>query len=157
MIYLKLTKKPRTIKEVITNLLSYEVYLSLKSCITYHDEEFNKVECFENKYRSIDDIVTIVQTYFPKATEKQIISALFNTVIIKNNIEYYMKVFACNDIKKPTVCFKVKTRRSNFYNDDLNYFTFGNSKFDSIKQVCAIAGFNSAQELDNHFNKQQTK
>lgn len=106
-IYLKLKKKPKTIDELIVELFSiYSISTRyLKATKTYKDPECKINQCCTGRYRSIDDFFEIVKTYFPKATEEEILYSLLHKVIRKHNKYYVLYCINCSTINKSTIIF----------------------------------------------------
>ncbi len=148
MIYLKLQRKPKTISELFDRLFSYWDRNQYKSCQTYKDAEATKVECLGNKYRSVDDIVEIVQTYFPESTEQEIFWELLHFRIQREDSTYVSCLIHCLNISRPTICL---TRNSK-YPLVIDYFESSlmtKSKYKDWKTICAMVGIYSEEELSN--------
>lgn len=104
-IYLKLEEKPKTIKDLLTKLYSNLCVESMKTIKTYSNPECTNTQCMPNRYRSLDDIVEIVNTYFPKATEKEIFLELFNLNFIIKDGKARLMPIDCDEIDKPTMFY----------------------------------------------------
>lgn len=151
MIYLKFKTPPKTIKAVLRKLFSHKVgqfQPYFKSTITYSDPECTQIECKADKYRSVDDIVDIVHTYFPDATEKEIFNTLIRYRVRYKGRNHRIRLVNCNDIKRPTVFF--------YDNEPIVAKPFEarhlvNSRYKNWKTVCKIAGIKSKKELDKIF------
>ena len=159
MIYLKLDKKPRTIKELLTALFSFPQWggQTLKSTRTYRNETCSEVECMENKYRSVDNVIEIIQTYFPKTTEKQAIKKLINLTVNYNGRNYFVKFYNCNDIWKPTVALR-RLPTEDLSNSNLEHHqTLKKSKYPSIQSVFNIVGLNNQEQIRAHYTQLQEK
>jgi hypothetical protein len=100
-------KRSRSVKEFITLLYSYHNGSYLTSVETYSDKECTVVQCKKGKYRSIDEILEILQTYYPSLSIKKLIKSLYNTKIIKDedNKEYTFHSLHCFQIVKTTTLF----------------------------------------------------
>jgi hypothetical protein len=87
-IYLKLENPPENVIELIKALynpiISYGSYF--KSKATYSDENCTKIQCYENKYRSFDDVYFLCTTYFPEMTVKEVFHALLMTEFCKDSV-----------------------------------------------------------------------
>lgn len=69
-------------------------YTVIKFVETFSDEECTIRECHSAR-RSMEDLISIVQTVFPEATEKDVIDAMFQMYD-----EGGMATYFCPDIKK---------------------------------------------------------
>ena len=152
-IYIKLDKKPSTIKELITKLFSVKPvyqeviksvtsYEVIKSVTSYFDKECTIIQCNSNKLRSVDEVLEITKTYFPEMEDKEILLELLTTTIIFNNELYYLYGSNCSTINKSVV---------GFYNNFqyINKHAFNNIRVGSIyvfnckytwEKVCEVIG-----------------
>ena len=103
-IYVKF-KRQRTLKEFLTLLFSYPSDGYLRNVTTYHDEECTKIQCEAGKNRSIDDILEIVNTYYPSITIKRLCQVLFNLKIKHDHIEYSLHGLRCGTINRSVLLF----------------------------------------------------
>lgn len=78
-------------------------YILIKFVETFSDEECTIRECHSAR-RSMEDLICIVQTVFPEATEKDVIDAMFQMYD-----EGGMATYFCPDIKKH-VFFKTSVK-----------------------------------------------
>lgn len=152
MIYLKLEQKPKTLEELFTQLFSYYNASQLKSCETFEDESCNLSECDANKYRSIDDVLDIAQTYFPDLSEQHVIRSLLTTILEYRGDLYYPYLIACSKISRPTICFNEGEYPRVNIRYDFDSENLKQSRFKNWKEVCAIAGINSIKELQDIHN-----
>jgi hypothetical protein len=100
-------KRPRSVKEFITLLYSYHNGSYLTSVETYSNKECTVIQCKKGKYRSIDEILEILQTYYPSLSIKKLIKSLYDTKIMRNedNKEYTFHSIYCSQIVKTTTLF----------------------------------------------------
>lgn len=103
-IYVKF-EKPETLKEFLTLLFSYSEDRCLKSVTTYHDKECTTIQCREGKNRSIDDVLEIVNTYYPDVKIEELCQVLFNLKIKHNNTEYTLYGLKCCTINRSVLLF----------------------------------------------------
>lgn len=155
-IFLKLDKEPDTIEELITELYNYPrttgtgIY-KLLSVETYTDD--GKVDCGRGKYRSIDDIIAIVRTYFPKTPylpvpeDIEIFQVLLNLVITKKDITYYPCLVACPNIYKPTFFLRNKPYVCDYPDD------FTEKSNYNWREVWESLGFRNGDEVKNHIDR----
>lgn len=145
MIYLKLKKQPTTIAELMTALFSFSTVGILKSVATYIDKECTRLDCNEDKYRSVDDLVEIVQTYFPNSTEEEILKQLLELKIHRGRVCYRLNMINCYNIVKPTICF-IESRTIN--TSDSRGVNLHNSKYKNWATVYRKAGFKSRAQVE---------
>lgn len=144
MIYLKLKQEPKTIEELLTELFSHKSNSGdIKSVETYKDKEYTIIDCDEDKYRSVDDLVEIVQTYFPDATPKEIFRTLIELKIYYDDDTYRLCMLNCDKINRPTMSFSKRDTIWGFDDDDdeNEYFTneLFKSEYKNWGTVCYIA------------------
>lgn len=93
---------------------------------TYKDNECKELECKPAR-RSFDNLVIISRTYFPEATESDIIKALVKIEKIR--------CFYCNDIRKPV--FYIAGQNHDIFSNDCLYDK-GKSNY-TIEMLKALA------------------
>lgn len=149
MIYLKLKEKPKTIKDLLIELFNYNTGGQLKSVETYSDKECTQIECDENKYRSIDSIIEICKTYFPRKSIKDIITEiLFTKIENKHGSIYYIYMINCDEIKMPTMCYsKIYADYNPSLFDNNISKEYEKSKFKSWLNVLNKIGYASYKEF----------
>lgn len=154
-IYLKLEKQPETIAELLFKLFSYDYDGYLKSVETFSDEQCKIKECNENKFRSIDDVLIIVNTYFPQTSIKEVMQNLLSIVIRYNNELFTICTLHCTDINKPTIyfskCYDLDDFAFTYYEDEDSMYL---SEFEDWAELFKIVNFNSKNELLDFKNKQ---
>ncbi len=74
-------KKPRTIKEFLIEFYKNTDYGCGTAGVTYFDVECTKIHCSKS-YRSFDDLLELVQTYYPSTTPKRMIYHLITLKIL---------------------------------------------------------------------------
>ena len=90
-------KQPR---EPILNFLKR--YFKGFSIATFYDEECTKLQCSSAKNRSIDEMLVIVKTEYPKSNNKDIYKA-FRKLLLEHEIkkgESKLSLLYCKDIDK---------------------------------------------------------
>ena len=70
-IYLKTKKKFETIQELLQLLFSCEKSGYISNVATYANEECTTIQCSAGRNRSFKEVYYIVNTYFPKTTQKK--------------------------------------------------------------------------------------
>lgn len=76
--------------------------------ITYKDEECKVGQCSSGKYRSISDLIELIQTYFPEYKEDDFVKTFLEIqeLSIKAEGRYkYPYIHYCKDIYRCTLCF----------------------------------------------------
>lgn len=134
-IYLKLDKKPKTIRQLLLKLFSAEQpgNSHITAVETYYDKECKHVQCTSPRSRSFDDVLDICKTYFPKTNPK----IVFKNLILlnpdfKNGEKTQMYFGNCGTIN-----------RIKFY-----YVT------NDTKKVSAYTPFNCTNKLGSRFSWQ---
>ena len=120
-IYVKI-KRERYLKDFLTLLYSHpkESYLT---CIeSFEDKLCTIQQCQAGKYRSIDEILEIVNTYYSSITFKKLAKVLHSLIIEKDNKKYYFYSLYCSKINKTTTLFTL-------LNCDYTSTTKGTSKY----------------------------
>lgn len=105
-IYVKF-KKPETLPEFLILLFSHPGYNYLRNVTTYHDEECTKIQCKAGKNRSIDDVLEIVNTYYPDVKIEELCKVLFNLKIERDNTKYTLYGLKCGTINRSVLLFTV--------------------------------------------------
>lgn len=149
-IYLKLDKPPETIKELLINLFTYNNYYSeLKGTKTYSDKECKIIQCSQGRYRSVDDIVELVNTYFPNTEDLNIFKEIFNLAIKHNEQVFVPYLVDCNDVQRPTMSLygnvSLHSGGKNLLKSKYNWRTIWES-----------LGFTSEDDVKEHFLKLRT-
>jgi len=110
-IYLKLDKKPKTVRELLKILFSsYFSTQQTHNVATYFDEQCTKTQCTSNRLRSFDDIFDIVHTYFPTVSDKTIFKYLL-TLDVKSKVgtTSNLHIGSCGGIKRIRVLYYTGT------------------------------------------------
>lgn len=116
-IYLKTETKFETPRELLAVLFNITCFYGYKSVATYYDKDCTEEQCEEEKYRSIDEVVEIFQTYFPNITKQEVAFYLFSTELGGYPLQHGM----CSDIYQPTMMF-----------GRMNYGNIGDEKLNSL-------------------------
>jgi hypothetical protein len=87
---------PSTVREfLLTFLVRWKSGYVCYANATYFDKECKLIHCDPNKYRGFDDILNVVQTYFPEIDEKQLMHHL---VMLELDDKYYGHFGVCKDV-----------------------------------------------------------
>jgi len=99
-------KRQRYLKDFLTLLYSHFNENGYITCIaSFKDELCTIKQCQADKYRSIDEILEIVNTYYPSITFKKLAKVLYSLNIVKNNKNYYFYSLYCSKVDKTTTLF----------------------------------------------------
>jgi len=104
MIYVKI-KRQRYLKDFLILLYSHPFQSYLTCVESFKDSLFTIRQCKAGKYRSIDEILEIVNTYYPSITLKRLAKLLCSLEIKKNNGTYYFYSLYCSKIEGTTTLF----------------------------------------------------
>lgn len=145
-IYLKLGNKPKSIKELLLLLFSHGEDTRRTNVETYLDEACLSVQCNRNKYRSLDEVVMIVTTYFPKASLKEIIHELL--VLDFGLAEpIYIKMTNCSTIRRIVLYYSSEYFTSGIF--DINKY---NSQH-SWDELLFLLGLKSVNDVKAYVKK----
>lgn len=100
-------KRQRYLKDFLTLLYSSPINCYLTCVESFKDELYTIQQCQARKYRSIDEILEIVNTYYPSITMKKLAKVLHSMVITKDNKKYKLYSLYCNKVGKTTTLFTV--------------------------------------------------
>lgn len=154
-IYLKIEKKPETIEELLLKLFSHVHYKNdnyTTTVPTYSNPECTVLQCERHKFRSFDDIVEIVNTYFPNTDN---MTVLHNLLILQitsaSGIVLLPAMLMCRSIEKPTIYYSIRFERD--YNGGT--FTDAKQRFSNYlwKELLAELGITNFEELKNYIDK----
>jgi hypothetical protein len=95
LIYLDLQSPPTSILDVIIKLHSGEGNSSVR---TYSDKECTIRQCYGGAWRSYEDTLNIVRTYFPEATEEQVTHAIIDSE--SHLKESHLILYSCDEIER---------------------------------------------------------
>lgn len=144
-IYVKFGKQEH-IRFFLVKLFGYDNRGQYKSVETYSDPECTIVQCPQNKYRSIEDIHNIVNTYYPGTTFKKLFHYLI--MVNKNNSRAFF--IRCSDINKTTFCY---TRcDTNFVYKDSDCRK--QKSIYSPRDCYHLLGINSGEKLTKYYKNQ---
>lgn len=104
MIYVKI-KRQRYLKDFLTLLYSHPSQSYLTCIESFEDELCTIRQCKAGKYRSIDEILEIVNTYYPSITIKRLAKVLYSLEIVKDINKYYFYSLYCSKVKMTTTLF----------------------------------------------------
>ncbi len=78
-------EKPETPREFLKQFFSYPRGSSqMTNVATYKDKNCTVLQCEQDKWRSFDDVLRCVKTYFPEVDEKELVTILL-TLDIRND------------------------------------------------------------------------
>lgn len=103
-IYVKIERQ-RTLKEFLTLLYSHPNNGYLTCIESFEDKLCTIKQCHAGKYRSIDEMLEIVNTYYPSITFKKLAKALHSLIIEKDNRTYKFYSLYCDKINMTTTLF----------------------------------------------------
>jgi len=103
-IYVKI-KRQRYLKDFLILLYSHPFQGYLTCVESFKDELYIIRQCKAGKYRSIDEILEIVNTYYPTITIKRLAKVLHSLEIVKDNKTYYFYSLYCYKVQKTTTLF----------------------------------------------------
>lgn len=144
-IYTRFGKQP-TLRGFIKKLFNCKSYACSTSVETFYDIECMKLQCTEGKYRSIDDLYIIFNTYYPGIEMKTLINALVTTSMKDlngNDLNFY--IVSCGDIDKTTCLY----HESDMFKDASDLKRYSSH---SPKELLGLLGMNP-DELRNHIKK----
>lgn len=98
-------KRQRYLKDFLTLLYSYPNQGHLTCIKSFRDKLYTIQQCKAGKYRSIDELLEIVNTYYPSITIKKLSKILHSMVITKDNKNYTFYSLYCSKVQKTTTLF----------------------------------------------------
>lgn len=155
-IYLKLDKKPRTIKSLLNSLYSERNDHSVMATNTYSDKQCTVLQCQSYRQRSFDDIKILVKTYFPKTSPKVILKNLILLDPKTKNGTCTGFVFSnCSTIDRIKINYNYvgSNDRKDYYFKNCN---FDISKYDSEyswRELFAMLNIHGIQDLIEYSKK----
>lgn len=153
-IYLK-GDKPKDLFDLLSKLFSIEfqigTYKYLKAVETYNDENCTTIQCDRNKYRSFDDVLEIVNTYFPEIKIEELIIFLLSKKIKDN---YNLLLTSCGSMHRTRLLYMTSKPYPNNYGQSESPFTVPkyNSKY-SWGELLNMIGITNQQEFLDYINK----
>lgn len=109
--------KKDSIQEFIVNLFNHRDGYHFFSVETYSDKDCKIIQCYRNKYRSIDDLYNILNTYYNISYEELLHYLLMTRIKINDNIKYPQFIY-CSDTNLFTMCFGGRLLSLNELKDD---------------------------------------
>jgi hypothetical protein len=147
-IYTKFGKQP-TIMKFLELFFDYKLWGErLLSCETYFDKECTEVQCERGKYRSIEELLMCIRTYYTNVSFETLMRNLCNLKITREGKNYYFRPYECHDIKKTTV--SVMTYRQTFYGDISNE---KQGSFYSCSDCFKMGGLHNQIDYTNNMEK----
>lgn len=134
-IYVKYGRK-KSIKEFLIEFFKSEKRNGyLTNVTTYKNSECTTVQCDEGKYRSFDEILELVNTYYKNVSAKKLINILYNLELInsKGNIKRFYSLY-CRDVKKSVILYA---------------FNYLNLSSDNEKEKCKYSCLELKQMIKN--------
>ncbi len=142
-IYVKNIKKQPTIREFLILLFTGEGIITTNSKFptTYSDKECTQIQCTANRMRSFDDLLDLVETYYPSITPKRLIDLIL-TLSFEKTHEGIKRIL------KPqfSYCGGMRKIRILYMND-----TYGNSHMSNFSIICNLNQFNSKYSWEDLF------
>lgn len=140
-IYLKLKNPVESVEELIKQLFNSKTPYSLASVKTYYDEECKYLQCDSNSYRSISDVISIIQTYFELNTEEAF-KSLLKVTIPKHKIRFIF----CQKINQSTIMF---VKSNNLTINDLFGFMKSTSKYCiQLRSIMNLSNIKSKSQFE---------
>jgi hypothetical protein len=154
MIYVNF-KAPKLISEFIKELYSKHVDnygpRRAKTVETYTTSDCDQIQCKDNSFRSFTDVLEIVQTYYPKCTERKLFRILFKVKIFfkeEKQSRMYFRMFFCPAMNKIRITYTEKDVGQGEEKGSENYYSqrIGDDGA-SWKALLTTLGINSPAEL----------
>lgn len=105
-IYVKIKRK-KYLKDFLKLLYSHPQTGYLTCVESYRDKDCTILQCKSGKYRSFEEILEIVNTYYPSITIQKLCKVLFNLKLKYQESDYYFYYLNCNKVKKTTTLFAI--------------------------------------------------
>lgn len=147
-IYLKLEKQPESINELLKELFKNKNGSMVTNVNTYSNKKCTTLQCKKGKFRSFDNVLTLVNRYFPNTTPEQLIKEMLCVKITDSNENIcYLRCGYCSTMRKIRLWYSSKTQYADgFYN--LRYTNWkGLSKY-SWKDLYEMIGSPTLIELN---------
>lgn len=127
-------KRQRYLKDFLILLYSHPNDNYLTCIESFKDKLYTIKQCQAGKYRSIDEILEIVNTYYPSITFKKLSKVLHSLKIVKNNEKYHFYSLYCGKIKRTTTLFTKFT--GNYTSEMKGYSKYSAKEFYELsKQI----------------------
>lgn len=150
--------------DFIMNFFSKKGCECYKSCNTYYDKECKELQCENGKYRSFDEFLICVNTYFPEVTYLELFDKLLTINFVKENKRYIFYMVNCTDIDKSTILFydlfylNLAIRKYDYISKDDSKFLKRNIGKYTWFKLFEESGITSEEELKNKYTlKLETK
>ena len=158
-IYVKFAeeKKPKSIKEFLTKFFSEDDGTGyVRNVESYNNKECTSVQCVRNKYRSFDDTLELVQTYYKSSTPKKVFETLLNLKVLNgNNSECYLHMMSCSGIRRINFLYIAgKTGSAKTDYKSICYSDTYNSKY-SWQQLFAMLNINSNEDFTKYLKENE--
>ena len=159
-IYVKFAeeKKPKSIKEFLLKVFSSNCNCGyVRNVETYYDKQCKSVQCVKQKYRSFDDILELVQTYYKSATAKKVFKELLDLrPLNEKDTVCRLYMMSCSGIQRINLLYTPKSNSSEnqiSYTYNCTHQTF-TSKY-SWKQLFAKLNINSNDDLIKYLEENE--
>lgn len=106
-IYIKLKSKPKTVRELLKSLFSYVNTNLVTNVTTYKDRKCKQIQCDSNKLRSFDDVLEVVNTYFPTVSYKTVFKILLTLKIPNSEKIFNLHMGHCQGIERIRLAYYV--------------------------------------------------
>lgn len=104
MIYVNI-KRQRYLKDFLTLLYSHPNGGYLTCINSFEDELCTITQCKAGKYRSIDELLEIVNTYYPSITFERLSKVIHSLIIEKDDKKFKFYSLYCSKENKTTTLF----------------------------------------------------
>lgn len=151
--------RPDTIKEFIIKFYTNEekIFVSTYDNViinghkTYVDKKCTEIQCDDRRRRSLTDLIELIQTYFPEATEKDIIHEfLISEYFLNIKEEYYPYLSFCTTIMRSTFFFyRSEQTKYGFFIKENPYYDY----YIQIRNLLALLDIHSDEEINEYKEK----
>ncbi len=133
---------PKTIKEFLILFFSNQNRDQLGAVETYLDKEYFHIQCYANKWRSFDDLLDIVNTYYHKVSPRLLMKLILTTELTHPLLNTYLRLENCSGMKRVRIIYYYQAQSKDPF--DIGKFE---SKW-SWKELLNMLGINNKKELE---------
>jgi len=149
---------PDSPKDFLERLFSYsETGDTVYSIETYKDKECTEEQCPKKKYRSFDDLLELINTYY-KVEEKELMHLLLVINIEVEGSPRFPWFVNCTDIYKPTLNYYISFNKNDIFKifeEDIENKMF-NSEYNWYS-LFQLLGINNQKELEEYVKGHKSK
>lgn len=154
MLYIKTKTKPTSIEELYKTWFSYETEpgQQLRGRATYYDEKCTDEQCESNKVRSFEDISEVITTYFPYATNDDVIHVILTCELLTKDKHLLPYFTTCSSIERINILYYHELNRE--------ATTFDGTKYESEyswKELLATKNIKTNKDIIKYINKYKIK